>query len=97
MHVPPMLRVLRVAGPFFGKADAAGKPNPAIDDQYAAMRTAVSPIHSPRMRRMIIGELAAALFQHRAVRIVQPPTRAAAVEEYSNIDSITRALAKTVS
>ena len=37
LHVVPMLRILRVARPLFGKTDATGKSHPAIHRQDATM------------------------------------------------------------
>ena len=89
-----MIRVLRVAVPFVGDADAAGEADPAVDDQQLAVRAVVElgsvyqfggwyfSISTPASR------IARAVPVHLAA--------ADPVEEHVDLDAASRALGKRV-
>src|SRR5436189_4682088 len=68
--------------PAFGKTNSAGECDSSIHHQNAPVTAPIGPIHSQRMRRMIIGELAAGAFHHLHVGIIQTPARADTVEQH---------------
>ncbi len=87
LDVVPMFRVLGVPRPLLGETNSAGKPDPAVDHENAAMRAAIGAIHSPGKERMVIGKFAARILHHSDVGIIQLPTGADAVEQDAHFHS----------
>ena len=86
-----MFLILRMTGPLRRESDRAGKSDFAIDDENAAVRTAIGPIDPPGMSRMIVGEFAARLLHHAHIGIFQIPSRTDAVEKNTNFNTGLRA------
>src|SRR6266480_5298223 len=94
MHIAPVLLVLSVPAPMFGKTNSAGESDSSIHHQNASVTTSIGPVHSQRMRRMIIAELAAGAFHHPHIAIVQTPARTDTVEHHPHFYTCPRALSQ---
>src|SRR5437879_6234170 len=68
--------------PMFGKTTPAGESDSSVHHQDAPVTAPIGPVHSPRMRRMIIGELATGAFHRPHIRIIEAPARADTVEQH---------------
>src|SRR5438105_2315758 len=73
-----------MAAPMFGKTNSSGESDSSIHHQDAPVTAPIGPVHSPRMRRMIIGELATGALHQPHVRIVEAPSRTDTVKEHSH-------------
>src|SRR4051812_21676807 len=87
MSVAPMMFVLRVAAPFILKRCAASEADSPVDDEHAAVRTAIRPINPPRCDRMIVGELTAGVRHHPDIRVVERPAGADTVKQDPHFDA----------
>src|ERR1700704_6085960 len=96
LRIPPMIFVLGMSSPFFGKAGRARDRDLAVHDEDAPMRPAICAVDPQGKRGMIISKLAAGFLHHPHIRIVEAPTRTDAVEENADFHTRSGALAKSV-
>ena len=96
LEVAPMVLVLRVTRPRVGKADAADKAEPAVNDAHPPVRAVVEPVGHPRERGMVVGEAAAGLLHHLHVGIIELGAGADAVEDHAHLQAGAGALAERV-
>src|SRR6266487_4549074 len=78
--------------PAFGKTNSAGESDSSVHHQNAPVIASIGPVHSQRMRWMIIGEFAAGAFHNPHIGIVEAPARTNTVEQHSYFHACSRTL-----
>src|SRR5437879_1306846 len=68
--------------PMFGNTNHDCESDSSVHHQDAPVTAPIGPVHSPRMRRMIIGELATGAFHYPHIRIFEATARADTVEQH---------------